>query len=106
MRWVTDHIAERRICEAMEAGEFDDLPGRGRPLKLVDDPLVPEELRAALRVMRNAGVVPRELCLRRGIAELEAAIAGMDEPHARARAWHQLALLKTQAQCTRGPRVT
>lgn len=28
----TESVAERRIREAMEAGEFDDLPGTGRPL--------------------------------------------------------------------------
>jgi Domain of unknown function (DUF1992) len=27
-------IAERRIQEAIERGEFDDLPGKGKPLDL------------------------------------------------------------------------
>ncbi len=27
-----ENLAERRIQEALDAGEFDDLPGRGRPL--------------------------------------------------------------------------
>ena len=30
------HIVERRIREAMEAGDFEDLPGSGRPIKDVD----------------------------------------------------------------------
>ena len=29
---------DRQIREAMERGEFDDLPGAGRPLHLDDDP--------------------------------------------------------------------
>ncbi len=29
-RW--ESVAERRIREAMERGDFDDLPGSGRPL--------------------------------------------------------------------------
>ena len=30
------HIVERRIREAMEAGDFEDLPGSGQPLEDVD----------------------------------------------------------------------
>ena len=30
-------IAERRMREAMERGEFDDLPGMGKPLVMEDD---------------------------------------------------------------------
>ncbi len=33
-----ESITERLIREAQEAGEFDDLPGRGRRLELDDDP--------------------------------------------------------------------
>ena len=40
---------------------FDDLPGSGRPLELDDDRLVPEELRVAWRILKNAGFVPPEI---------------------------------------------
>ena len=56
-----DSLAEQRIREAQEKGEFDGLPGAGAPLKLEDDALVPEDLRAAYRLLRNAGFVPPEL---------------------------------------------
>jgi len=50
-------IGERKIEEAIARGELDDLPGAGRPLELDDgDPLLPPELRMALRILRNAGV--------------------------------------------------
>lgn len=50
-------IAERRIEEAIERGEFDDLPGTGLPLDLDDlDPSLPEELRLAYRILKNAGI--------------------------------------------------
>ena len=49
-------LAERRIDEAVARGEFDNLPGAGRPLDLDDeDPLWPEEVRMAKRILRNAG---------------------------------------------------
>ena len=40
------------------AGAFDDLPGAGKPLDLDDDRLVPEDVRIAYRILRNAGFVP------------------------------------------------
>lgn len=56
-----DDLVESRIREASERGEFDGLPGAGRPLDLDDDALVPEELRAAYRLLKNAGCLPPEL---------------------------------------------
>jgi len=56
-----DALIERRIKAAISRGEFDNLPGAGRPLALDDDLLVPVELRAAYRLLRNAGFVPPEL---------------------------------------------
>jgi DnaJ homologue, subfamily C, member 28, conserved domain len=54
-------IAERKIEEALARGEFDGLPGEGRPLDLDDDALVPEELRMAYRILKNAGFAPQEV---------------------------------------------
>jgi len=55
------YLAERRIEEAIARGKFDDLPGAGRPLELDDiDPLLPEELRLAYRILKNAGFAPAE----------------------------------------------
>jgi hypothetical protein len=66
-----DAIAERRIREAQERGEFDDLPGAGAPLDLDDDALVPEDLRAAYRILKNSGFLPPELQVYREIREVE-----------------------------------
>jgi hypothetical protein len=65
-------IAEKRIQEALEKGEFDDLPGAGRPLDLEYEPLVPPEVRVACRILKNAGIAPPEVVQRREMAELEA----------------------------------
>ena len=58
---MLDFLAEQRIAEAVSRGELDDLPGAGRPLDLDDHTLVPEELRVAHRILRNAGVAPPEV---------------------------------------------
>jgi hypothetical protein len=54
-------LAERKIEEALARGEFERLPGAGRPLDLADDALVPEDLRLAYRILKNAGYAPREV---------------------------------------------
>ena len=55
-------IAERKIEEAIERGEFDDLPGAGQPLDLDDlDASLPEELRLAYRILKNAGMSTTEM---------------------------------------------
>ena len=88
-----DELAERRIAEAIERGELDDLPGQGCPLELDDDALVPAELRVAYRILRNAGYVPPEVECLREIGELERLIAVSSEPESRTRAARRLELL-------------
>jgi hypothetical protein len=92
---VFDLIAEQRIAEAIANGELDDLPGAGRPLELEDDRLVPEEVRVAYRVLRNAGLVPPEVAARHEAASLRALLkqAELDEA-ARKRALARLAVLE------------
>jgi hypothetical protein len=68
---MLDFLVERKLLEAVSRGEFDDLPGAGRPLELNDDPLVPEELRVAYRILKNAGVVPPEIERLKAVRKLE-----------------------------------
>ncbi len=58
-------IAEERIREADEKGAFDNLPGAGRPLELEDDSHIPEDLRLAYKLLKNAGYVPDEVADRK-----------------------------------------
>ncbi len=60
-------IAEEKIQEAMRNGDFADLQGRGRPLRLEDDSQVPSDLRMAYKILKNAGYVPEELNLQKEI---------------------------------------
>ena len=54
-------IAERRIEEAVARGELQGLPGEGAPLDLWEDPLVPEEMRMAKRILKNADLEPVDI---------------------------------------------
>lgn len=68
-------IAERKIDEAVREGQFDNLPGHGKPMEIDADWMIPPEWRAALRILKNAGAVPdwvqhqREIDAARAMAE-------------------------------------
>jgi hypothetical protein len=89
---MIDFLVEQKIIEAVARGELDHLPGAGRPLDLDDDPLVPEELRVAYRILKNAGFVPPEVETLNEIAELERLAMG------NATAVKKLALLKARIE--------
>jgi DnaJ homologue, subfamily C, member 28, conserved domain len=65
-----DRIVEERIQRAQEDGVFDDLPGKGKPLKLEDDSFVPEELRLTYKILKNSNCLPVEIELRKEIFNL------------------------------------
>ena len=73
-------IAEERIRAAIEAGEFANLPGRGRPLAFEDDSSVPADLRMAFRILKRANVLPEELELRKSLVSLDTLIAACTDP--------------------------
>lgn len=100
--FAIEAVVEERIQEAVRRGDFDNLPGAGRPLDLDEPPLVPQELRVAYRMLKNAGFVPPEIFERREIAELEASIAAMADVAARKRALAKLAVLRTRLGARRG----
>lgn len=55
---IIARVAERKINDAMEEGAFENLPGKGQPVTLDEDPVTPPHLRAANKVLKNAGVLP------------------------------------------------
>lgn len=66
-----EKAVEQIIREAMERGEFDNLPGKGKPIDLTAYFDTPEEVRMAFSILKNAGMVPREVELLKEIAELK-----------------------------------
>ena len=64
-------IIEKRIKEAQENGEFDNLPGKGEPLVLEDESRIPEDLRLSHKILKNANCLPPEVELRKEIRHLE-----------------------------------
>jgi hypothetical protein len=80
-----DKLVEQKIREAMRAGEFDRLEGRGRPVDLDAYFSTPEELRAGYAVLKNAGVLPEEAQLRGEMNALREQLAACSDPPERER---------------------
>ena len=97
-----DAIVEAKIAEAQRAGVFDDLPGAGKPLDLTDDPLIPEDVRVAYRVLKNSGYVPADLLERKEAADLRKLVASIaaNDPE-RLHALAKLALLEARLEMSR-----
>ncbi|AIE59107.1 DnaJ family domain-containing protein [Bacillus methanolicus] len=72
-------MSEEKIRKAYENGEFDNLPGYGKPLKLDDLSSVPEELRMAYRLLKNAGYSPEENQLKQEMMTIEDLMKSCDD---------------------------
>jgi hypothetical protein len=68
---ILDKLADDRLREAFDRGEFENLPGQGKPLALDDLSHIPEETRMAYKIMKNAEVIPPGLELRKEIDQLQ-----------------------------------
>lgn len=64
-------VVEERIREAQREGAFENLPGKGKPLQLEDQSLIPEDLRMSYHILKNAHVLPPEAELRKEIKTLQ-----------------------------------
>lgn len=72
-------IAENRILEAIDSGLFDNLRGKGQPLKFEDDSYIPPDLKMAYKIMKNADCLPPELELRKEIVRLQDLVAALPD---------------------------
>jgi hypothetical protein len=70
-------IVEERIRKAQRKGDFKNLPGTGKPLKLQDDSHITEDLRLAHKILKNADCLPPEIEIKKEIQQTEDLLAGM-----------------------------
>jgi len=74
-----EKIVEERILKAQKMGEFENLPGSGKPLVFEDNRFISEELRLAYKILKNADCLPVEIELKKEIKQTEDLLAGMQE---------------------------
>ena len=96
-----EKIAEKRIMEAMERGEFDNLEGKGRPLKLEDDSFVPDDLKIAYKILKNAGYIPPEIQAEKDIKNVRDLLEGMSDEKEKYIKTQKLNLMITKANLMR-----
>ncbi|HTR07426.1 MAG TPA: DnaJ family domain-containing protein [Paraburkholderia sp.] len=103
---LLDALVEQRIAAAAARGEFDDLPGAGAPQELDDDLFVPEEVRVANRILKNAGFVPPAVEQLRALSDLAEELAKVGDKAAQCRLRaHVLALDMALESLRGGPMV-
>ncbi len=68
---IIAQIAEEKIREAVKKGEMDGLSYEGKRLDIEDLSRVPPHLRAGYIILKNAGVLPEELQLKKEIVNLQ-----------------------------------
>lgn len=101
MKILTD-LAENAIRQALERGEFQDLPGQGQPLNLDSDPFVPEHLRMAYKVLKNSGYVPEAIHTQREIRSLIQCLEQETDESRTMRQMQKVELYLTQAKIKHG----
>jgi hypothetical protein len=94
-------IAERRIREAMERGEFDDLRGTGEPLPEDSAHYIPGDLRMAYKILKNAGFVPPEIEVEREIQTVMDLLDGLEDEQESYQKINKLNLLVTKMNLMR-----
>jgi len=95
---VIQLVAERRIEEALSQGVFDNLPGAGKPLEIEDLSHVPEDMRMAYKILRNAGCLPPELEERKEINRLVDLLEHCEDEQEHVRQMQRVRFMVTQAK--------
>lgn len=99
---LLDALVEQRIAAAAARGEFDDLPGTGAPQALDDDLLVPEEVRVANRILKNAGFVPPAVEQLRALRNLHDEVQAVSDRAAQCRLQAKILALDMALESLRG----
>lgn len=96
-----EKIIEERILQAQRRGDFNNLPGSGKPLEIEDDRHIPEDLRLAYKILKNAGCVPPEIELKKEIHQTRDLLASMEDTTQKYRTLTRLNYLIFKFNCLR-----
>lgn len=71
MKDIFNSLAEARIREAIEKGQLKNLPGEGKPVHIPDMPFVPDDEKMAMIIMKNSGLIPDEMAIKKEMEDLK-----------------------------------
>ena len=96
---IIQAIAERKIQQAMAEGALLDLSHwKGKPLPPDDMGDVPEDLRMAYRLLKNAGYVPEEIAMQKEITRIEQLLTTCTDEQEKVRQLRKISCLKTKLE--------
>lgn len=102
--WWIERLAQRRIEESIERGDPDRLSNKGERLQIFDSNLPPDQ-RIYQQVLKNAGVVPREVELlntRSALTQRLQKLKGPEHEAERRQAMVDLAAVETELEIKLG----
>ena len=99
-------IAERKISEAIQKGLLDTSEWRNKPLPMTNDSLVPEELRMAHKILKNAGYLPPEIEAKKEIQQIEDLLASCEDERTRVKQIKKLNYLVLKMNIMKGNTIT
>ncbi|GGF24834.1 DUF1992 domain-containing protein [Halobacillus andaensis] len=73
------HLIEEKIKQSIQQGDFDNLPGKGKPLPKDELAYVPDDMRNSYRILKNANMLPEEMQLKKEIVQLEELLADSED---------------------------
>ncbi|MBS1809587.1 MAG: DUF1992 domain-containing protein [Acidobacteria bacterium] len=82
---IFEKIAENKIREAIENGDFERLGNKGQPLHLDEYFATPEDFRVGHSVLKSANVLPTEIELIREVGWLNQQIERCEDEEERRR---------------------
>ena len=98
-------IAERKISKAIQEGLLDNKEWRNKPLPTTYDSMVPEELRMAHKILKNAGYLPPEIETKKEIQQIEDLLATCEDEYIRVRQIKKLNFLVIKLNAMKGDSV-
>ena len=98
-------IAERRISKAIEEGLLNVEGWRNKPLPVTYDTMVPEDLRMAHKILKNAGYLPPEIEAKKKIQQIEDLLAACEDECTRVKQIKKLNYLLMKLNLMKGDTV-
>ena len=95
-------IAERKISEAIQKGQLEIEEWRNKPLPMTSESLVPEELRMAHKILKNAGYLPPEIETKKEIQQIEDLLANCEDEYVKVKQLKKLNYLVMKLNIMKG----
>ena len=96
-----EKLVEQRILAAQKKGEFENLAGSGAPIDFESDSYIPEDLRMAYKMLKNADCVPPEIEIKKQILRTEDMLDNMKDSREKYKAIKKLNYLIMKLNCIR-----